>query len=143
MHTYISCIHIYICRFMHTCLHTYQSLHDQHVYYKWHVFVISFIPAQSLLWVYSMWVNSYSSLEVFQYFSSSFMSRRLALNRELLTLGADIDVCIMAIHLWDLNPWDLHHCNPSEHTCGRHMCILVIIQEPCQECTEWLFPPLL
>ena len=47
------------------------------------------------------------------------------------------------IHQWELNLWDLHHCNLLEHTHGRHMYSLVMVIGPCQECTEWLLPLLL
>ena len=47
------------------------------------------------------------------------------------------------IHQWELNHWGLHHCGPSEHTHGRHMCILVMVIGLHQECTKWLLPPLL
>ena len=40
------------------------------------------------------------------------------------------------IHLWGLNHWCVHHCNPLELTHGRHMCNLEV-------CTEWLLPLLL
>ena len=41
------------------------------------------------------------------------------------------------------NCWDLHHCNPVDHTHGRNMCILAMVWDPHQECTKWLLPQLL
>ena len=29
-----------------------------------------------------------------------------------------------------LNCWGLPHCSPLEHACGRHICILVMVQDP-------------
>ena len=60
-----------------------------------------------------------------------------------------IFICLVSVlayafyfHLWGLNHWVLHHCNPLELTDGMHMCNLVIVIGPHQVCTEWLFPPL-
>ena len=36
----------------------------------------------------------------------------------------------MSFSLMGLNHWHLHCCSPSEHTCGRHSCILVMVQVP-------------
>ena len=47
------------------------------------------------------------------------------------------------IHIWGLNNWGLHHCNPSELTYGWYMCNLAMVISPHQECNEWLLPPLL
>ena len=47
------------------------------------------------------------------------------------------------IYQWGLNHWGLHLCSPSEHTHYRHMYIQMMVISPCQECTEWLLPPLL
>ena len=43
---------------------------------------------------------------------------------------------------WGLNHWGLQHHNPSEFILGRHMCLLVIVCDPHQECTNWLLLPL-
>ena len=40
------------------------------------------------------------------------------------------------IHLWGLNHWGFHHCNPLEFTHGRHMCNLVMVIGPCLVCIE-------
>ena len=45
------------------------------------------------------------------------------------------------IHLWGLNHWVFHHCNPLELTCGRHICNMVMVISPHQVCKEWLLPP--
>ena len=48
--------------------------HDQHVSHKWHMFVILYYflcPAQSLLWVYLVWVHSHCGLEILLLFSIS------------------------------------------------------------------------
>ena len=47
------------------------------------------------------------------------------------------------IHLWELNHWALHHCSTLELGHGGHMCNLVMVISPHQECTEWLLPLLL
>ena len=47
------------------------------------------------------------------------------------------------INLWGFKCWGLHHCSLLELTHGRHMCNLVMVTSPHQECTEWLLPPLL
>ena len=46
---------------------------------------------------------------------------------------------VCQIHQWGLNHWGLHHSSPSEHTHGRHMCILEMVISPHQE-SKWLFP---
>ena len=44
-------------------------------------------------------------------------------------------------------PWSPIWAQPlglaSGYTCSRHMCCLMLVYGPCQECMEWLFPPLL
>ena len=42
-----------------------------------------------------------------------------------------------------VNPLGFQHCNPSEHTLGRHICLLLMACSPCQQCNEWLLLPLL
>ena len=37
---------------------------------------------------------------------------------------------------------NLHHCSPLGHTHDRHMCVLMMVISPNQECTKWLLPPL-
>ena len=44
------------------------------------------------------------------------------------------------IHLWGLNLWGFHLCNPLEFTHGRHMCNMVKVIGPHLVCIEWLFP---
>ena len=41
------------------------------------------------------------------------------------------------------NYWGLYNWSPLEHKWGRHICILVVVIWPCEECTEWLLPPVL
>ena len=50
--------------------------------------------------------------------------------------------CWMPFSPLGLNHWGLHHCNPLESSCSRHMCNLVMVIGPHQVCTEWLLPPL-
>ena len=50
--------------------------------------------------------------------------------------------CGCHFDLWGLNHWGKHHCSPSEHTQGRHLCIQVMIWDPWQECNQWLLPAL-
>ena len=44
---------------------------------------------------------------------------------------------------WGLNCWGLHCQNTMGYTLGRLIFLLVIVCDPCQECPEWLLPPLL
>ena len=61
-------------------LHVINMIHDQHVFT--HGMYLPFLcPAQSLLWVYMVWVHSKCSLEVLLYFFQLFRCRNLALNR--------------------------------------------------------------
>ena len=39
--------------------------------------------------------------------------------------------------------WGLHHYSPLELTHGKHMCLLIMVNVPCQECAELLPLPLL
>ena len=48
-----------------------------------------------------------------------------------------------SVYQWGINHWGLFHCNPSEYTHGRHMCLLVLVCGQHQECTKWLLLPLL
>ena len=50
--------------------------------------------------------------------------------------------CDYHVHQLRLNQWSLLHWNPLEHTHGRHMCLLVLVHDPCQKYTEWLLHPL-
>ena len=49
----------------------------------------------------------------------------------------------IAYIFWCLSWGMLYTFRPLEHTCGRDMCMLMMVIGPCQECTEWLLPPLL
>ena len=46
--------------------------------------------------------------------------------------------CGCHVHQMGLNHWCLQHCNPSEFTLGRHMCLLRMVCGPHQKCTERL-----
>ena len=47
------------------------------------------------------------------------------------------------VHQWGLKHWAWHHWSPLEYILGRHMYLLVMVCDPCQECTKWLCLPLL
>ena len=47
------------------------------------------------------------------------------------------------VHQWGWTIGSLQHHNPSEYTLVSHMCLLVMVHGPCQECSEWLLLPLL
>ena len=49
-------------------------------------------------------------------------------------------LCRCHINQWMLNHLGLHHCNPLQHTHGRHVHILVMVIIPNQECTKLLLP---
>ena len=51
--------------------------------------------------------------------------------------------CGCPVHYLGLYHWDLQHYNHLDSTLGGHMCLLVMVCSPCQECTEWLLLPLL
>ena len=46
------------------------------------------------------------------------------------------------IHLWGLNHWGLHPCNPLQLTCDGHMCDLMMVISQHWVCIEWLLLPL-
>ena len=50
--------------------------------------------------------------------------------------------CGCCVHLWGLNHWGLQHCNHLEFTPCRHICLLVMVCGPIDECSEWLLLPL-
>ena len=44
--------------------------------------------------------------------------------------------CGCPVHLLGLNHWGLQLHNSSWFTIGRHMCLMVMVCDPCQECTK-------
>ena len=63
-------------------LNVINMVHDQHVFTHGIYLPFCFLcPAQSLLWVYLVWLHSQCSLEVLSYFFQLFRCRNLALNR--------------------------------------------------------------
>ena len=50
--------------------------------------------------------------------------------------------CGYHAHQWGLNHLSLWCYNPMEYTRIRHICFLVIVCGPCQECIKWLLLPL-
>ena len=48
-----------------------------------------------------------------------------------------------AVFTYEGSTIGVHHCNPLELTCGKHIYNLVMVISPHQVCTEWLLLPLL
>ena len=51
--------------------------------------------------------------------------------------------CCCHVHQWGLNHWGSHHHNPLVYTCGRQICILVLVHGLCPKCVKCLLPTLL